>query len=191
MWSRLLRCASKIPAVFVAGAILCGCGAGSQFAFGAKQPLTEAPLRGATGLNLYVANYGYGTVTVYAPGGEKPLRTIFHGLQAPYALTFDGSGDLFVGNLGHDPNVQIYARGKKLVLRTIHRGVGDPETLAFDPSGNLYVANFCCENRVTVYAPGRGKPLRTITEGVNEPHALAFDGSGNLLVANVGNSTVT
>jgi hypothetical protein len=157
MWSRLLRCASKIPAVFVAGAMLCGCGAGSQFAFGAKQPLTDAPLRSATRLNLYVADYGNGTVTVYAPGGEKPLRTISHRLQAPYALTFDGSGSLFVGNLSPvDPNVRVYASGQGRVLRTINRGVGDPETLAFDPSGNLYVANFCCENRVAVYAPGSG-----------------------------------
>ena len=43
--------------------------------------------------NLYVANSGSGsavsTVTVYAPGGEAPLRTISEGVDLPKALAFD------------------------------------------------------------------------------------------------------
>lgn len=37
-----------------------------------------------------------GTVTVYASGSTKVLRTITQGVYYPYALVFDGSGNLYV-----------------------------------------------------------------------------------------------
>lgn len=37
----------------------------------------------ATGANLYVANYGSSTVTIYASGKNKVLRTISQGVGGP------------------------------------------------------------------------------------------------------------
>ncbi|HEY3675226.1 MAG TPA: hypothetical protein VGK84_04485 [Candidatus Tumulicola sp.] len=48
--------------------------------------------------NLYVLN-GNGTVTVHAPGGESPIRTI-QGLDHPIALTLDSGDKLYVANQG-------------------------------------------------------------------------------------------
>ena len=139
----------------------------------------EAP---ATNPNLYVANDGASTVTVYAQGSTKVLRNISKGVNAPYALAFDGSGNLYVANSGNN-TVTVYAPGKTSLLRTISKGVNDPMALAFDGSGNLYVANYR-NNTVTVYAPGKTSPLRRISKGINTPAALAIGGSGYLYVAN-------
>jgi sugar lactone lactonase YvrE len=151
--------------------------------------------------NLYVANDGCpasscghvvpSTVTVYAPGSTKVLRTITTTVDQPFALAFDSSGNLYVANYNAN-SVTVYAPGSTKVLRTIEKGVDRPDALAFDGPGNLYVANYpcrfaSCRNRassVTVYASGRGKVLRTISQGVASPFALAFDRSGNLYIAN-------
>ena len=53
----------------------------------------EAP---ATNTNLYVTNVA--TVTVYAQGSTKVLRTISKGVTGPEALAFDSSGNLYVAN---------------------------------------------------------------------------------------------
>ena len=95
------------------------------------------------------------TVTVYAPGSKNVLRTISQGVNAPYALAFDGSGDLYVANANAN-TVTVYASGGGTVLRTISKGVKYPDALAFDSYGNLYVAN-ASGYTVTVYAPGSTK----------------------------------
>jgi hypothetical protein len=151
--------------------------------------------------NLYVANDGCpasscrhvvgSTITVYAPGSTKVLRTITKTVDQPFALAFDGSGNLYVANYGVN-TVTVYAPGSTKVLRTIEKGVDRPDALAFDGSGNLFVANYPCRfascrnmaSSVTVYAPGSAKVLRTISQGVASPLTLAFDLSGNLYVAN-------
>jgi YVTN family beta-propeller protein len=134
----------------------------------------EAP---AMNLNLYVANYGNSTVTVYGKSSTKVLRTISKGISSPWRLVVGSAGYLYVAN--YNNTVTEYAPGKTSVLRTISQGVNTPLALAFDGSGNLYVANGG-NNTVTVYAKGSTKVLRTISQGITNPIALAFDGSGNL-----------
>ncbi len=151
--------------------------------------VTSASVHAAAGPNLYVANFA-GKVTIYAPGSESVLRTIVRGVNSPYALAFDTSRNLLVGDIG--PHlVRVYAPGGERPLRTISHRVVDPQALALDSSGNLYVSNFCCNNTITVYAAGSAQLSRRISQGINEPGELAFDGPGNLYVPNLGNSTVT
>jgi YVTN family beta-propeller protein len=147
----------------------------------------------AAGRNLYVANFGNNTVTVYLHGTTSVLRKITAGIKFPLALAFDGSGDLYVANLGCSltcppsttSSVTVYAPGGTSVLRTISTGIKFPEALAFDSSDSLYVANSSTPRAVTVYAHGK-RLARTISDGITSPVALAFDGSRNLYVANCG-----
>src|ERR1700729_576930 len=95
--------------ICAAAAVLSGCGALRQAQDDTPPIVARGAVHSATaGPNLYVANYSYGgqsTVTVYAPDSEQVLRTISRGLSAAYSLAFDGSGNLFVGNLSDsDPN---------------------------------------------------------------------------------------
>ena len=79
------------------------------------------------------------------PGQHEELLANHHekGGANPFALAFDGSGNLYVAN--YDENaVTVYAPGSTKVLRTIEKGVERPDALAFDGSSNLYVANYPC-----------------------------------------------
>ena len=89
--------------------------------------------------DLFVANYGSGTVSEFAPGSTTPTATLT-GLTDPYALAFDSSGNLFVANGNNPGTVSEFAPGSTTPTATL-TGLTDPHALAFDSSGNLYVAN--------------------------------------------------
>ena len=121
--------------------------------------------------NLYVVNQAgglFGTVTVYAPGKKTPSRTIGRGIEAPLALAFDRSGNLYIGNAG---TVTVYRRGTRSLLRTLKLGeaTGRLEVfgLAFDREGYLYVA---------VYAgsEGEGHPGFVAIYPPNSSHRFAI-----------------
>ncbi|NBV21440.1 MAG: hypothetical protein EBS05_05890 [Proteobacteria bacterium] len=109
------------------------------------------------------------------------------GLSVPYALAFDGAGNLFVAN--YDANtVSKFAPGATTASATL-TGLSGPSALAFDGAGNLFVASSNA-NTVSQFAPGATTASATLT-GLNGPYALAFDGAGNLLVANYNDTTVS
>jgi serine/threonine-protein kinase len=133
--------------------------------------------------NLYVANcmncglgaaaYVHGTdaVTEYGNGGTTPLKTItYSGVDVPFSLAVDPSGDLFVGNYAVN-TVTDYPPNATSPSETIHRGVSSPASLAIDHAGNLYVSN-AGANTVTRYAPGRGRPTATLR--VSYPSSIAI-----------------
>ena len=178
--------------VFLSTTILSACGNNSTLS--SSMPTADGLLAGPPVKNgdLYVANAGANTVTVYSRGSTSVLRTISKGVRYPNALAFDRSHNLYVANnfisYGHEGTVTVYAPNSQSVRRTIAQGVNAPNALAFDGSGNAYVANTGTpdfpESTVTVYAPGSKSVSRTISQGVHVPDALAFAGSGNLYVAN-------
>lgn len=157
--------------------------------------------------NLYVANCttcltgqnGVNNVVKIRPGTNAPSLTITNGVTFPFDLVLDGSGTLYVSNLGcYSPSVQCqvseYAKGYTSGPPTLAVSVQYPLGLAIDKEGYLYVANcMLCSNgqvgndQILVYAPGTTSPARTITTGVNEPVALAIDSSDDLYVANCMN----
>jgi hypothetical protein len=49
--------------------------------------------------NLYVANYGTNTVTVYAPNASSPKMTLSSGLNGPWDVKVDGFGNVYVANV--------------------------------------------------------------------------------------------
>ena len=63
-------------------------------------------------------------------------------MSEPDALTFDGSGNLYVANFSGNTtgNVTVYAAGSGTPLRTVSQGVSAPDSVAFDSAGKLYVA---------------------------------------------------
>lgn len=63
--------------------------------------------------NLYVANDGSGTVTIYAPRAKKPKETLRTGLTFPTDVAVDAAGDVFVSSNADSgsPYVSYFAAG--------------------------------------------------------------------------------
>jgi sugar lactone lactonase YvrE len=124
---------------------------------------------------LFVANYGSNTVTVYDENGNGPLRTLSKRLKLPRWLALSSTNDLYVTAKSY---VNVYLKSRQTQTKRIHTGA---IAVAIDASDNLYVSG---AGVVSVFAPGATKPTRTITQGLQSPTRLAIDASGNLYVAN-------
>ncbi|MGB8519881.1 MAG: beta-propeller fold lactonase family protein [Candidatus Tumulicola sp.] len=124
--------------VAFAAAVCGGCSGAAQTSltpaqvFASQSHATRGLARRAVpGPELYVANSGNDTVTVYAAASNTLLRTISKGIHTPYAIAFDPSGNLYVANYSAN-DVTVYAPGSDRVLRTISEGVNLPAYVAFD-----------------------------------------------------------
>jgi sugar lactone lactonase YvrE len=131
--------------------------------------------------NLYSANSGNDSITVYAKNASVPKLTITTGIDEPTALALGTSNTLYVMNSrGNTISVYDTANGNERYV--IPEGSVVPQAIAVDASGNLYVATY---TNVTVYSPNSEGPGRAITDGISGAIALQFDSAGNLYVANL------
>lgn len=124
-------------------------------------------------------------IAVYAPGASSPTRTITDGITTAYAMTTDGTGNLYVlnscvnrgGCTNSQNNVAIYSPGGDTPAHVVN-GLDFPVTLAVDISGNLYVANNGSAESdpgsVTVYTSGTYSLIRRVTRNVDNPGYLAL-----------------
>jgi len=156
--------------------------------------------------NLYVANFGGGTVLKFEPpfnSGSVPERTfaVCGGAGAGCGLnsiTFDKAGDLYVSDSfgGRIFKIDLPAGGSSVFLEPIDPVTGDnplrpgnhgfppfgANGLAFDHSGkNLYIAN-TADDRVLKYNLATAT-VSVFAESVNGADGIAFDSKGRLWVA--------
>ena len=159
--------------------------------------------------NIYVANEGNSTITVYAAGASgraTPMVTIAGGntgLSSPSGIARDGAGNIYVINHAASfsgGSITVYAAGatgNATPVATIagdNTGLSFPVGIALDGAGNIYVANFS-NSTITVYAAGasgNATPMATITgPGLNGPFGIALDGAGNIYVTNFSGNSIT
>ena len=140
--------------------------------------------------DLYVANSGNDTVTVYARGSISPSKTYSLGLagRGPAAVAVGSDGTVYVScNLGF---VVEYPPGGTSPTRTFSLPDAYFSGIALDAKGNLYVAyqTHGPSRGVYEYAKGSassGKDLG-LHLALGFPHGLAFDRAGDLLVVDCG-----
>jgi DNA-binding beta-propeller fold protein YncE len=137
--------------------------------------------------NLYVCNFGGGTVSKLSPLGA--ITTLATGLDRPAGVAINNAtGEVFVAEFGADRVVKI---GINLEISTFAATVG-PDSLAFDSLGNLYTANLKTDltgDSVTKIDPFGNSSI--FASGINTPNGLAFDGAGNLFVSNLQGDSIT
>src|SRR5205085_9507253 len=108
------------------------------------------------------------SITIYANGSNgnsPPIAAIAGsntGLQVPYGVAFDSSGNIYVANFISD-SITVYpsgASGNVAPTTTIagaNTRLKSPAGIALDANNNIYVANFAVNTgvaSVTVYAAG-------------------------------------
>ena len=59
-------------------------------------------------------------------------------LAAPFGITLDAAGDVYVTDTGHNTVIEVDSAGQSTVPFT---GLNSPTGVAVDPAGNVYVAN--------------------------------------------------
>lgn len=116
-------------------------------------------------------------VLIFAPGSADPVTTMTDGIEEAYAFAFDGSKNMYVGNMEAN-TVTEYPQNSATPIRMMPSD--EPWSVALDSSGSVFTADFA-KNTVSVFPTGASTPSYQIN--VVQPSALAFDGSGNLYVA--------
>lgn len=137
--------------------------------------------------NLYICNFGGGTVSKVARDGT--LTTLASGLSNPAGIAINNTtGEVFVAEFGGDRIVKI---GANLVVSTFATTVG-PDSLAFDSLGNLYTANLKTDiTGDTITKIDTLGNTSVFASGINTPNGLAFDTLGNLFVSNLQGNSIT
>ena len=171
----------------------------------ALTPVKSGAAVGAEG-RIFVANEGApgstGSVTEYTvrgSGNVRPILTISRGVNQPYGLAFDASGNLWVAN--NNSNTVVEYKKSELakaspapsviISSSPDQALNGPSGLAFDSSGNLWVANNG-PNTVIEYTKaelsGSGSPAPRVNFtnaalfAAAGPVGLAVDPSGRLWV---------
>lgn len=134
------------------------------------------------------------------------------GFYAPYGITIDGTGNLFVGEYANQAIRKITPAAVVTTLAGngtagLLNGTGSnatfnqPVGLAVDASGNVFIADYLNNviRKITptgVVTTFAGSGAAALTDGTgtsaafNGPFALVFDPSGNLIVADYLNHAV-
>ena len=136
---------------------------------------------------LFVVEGNTNTVSQIGPNGTQSTFAN-SGLNTPYGLAFDSSGNLYVSNQGNQTIRKFSSTGTDLG-NFATTGLNGPAGVAFDSLGNLYVANL--NNNTIRRFSSTGMDLGNfIATGLNGPESVRFDSSGNLYVPNVNNNTI-
>lgn len=138
--------------------------------------------------DLYVADYGDGTIDLLKNKGLFPDGKITDGINGPLGVTLDPSGNLYVANAS-GVDVTEYAPGTSSPLFAYSTGMVEPFSLAVSPGGKVYevdtgnaggVGNN--DGFVNVYAQQSNSILRSCQIN-GHPMGIAIDRKGEIFVS--------
>ena len=104
---------------------------------------------------------GSNTIFKFTPDGTE--STFASGLNGPFGLAFDSSGNVFEGDFGSNTIFKFTPDGTK---STFASGLSGPIGLAFDSSGNLFEADYY-SGTIFKFTPAGTKS--TFASGLSQP----------------------
>ncbi|HET6998247.1 MAG TPA: NHL repeat-containing protein [Solirubrobacterales bacterium] len=177
----------------------------SQFSAAGRTPypngIVTGDLRAPQGIavdqrgNVWVANHGGESVTLYPQGDPARARTIRGGgLYNPFTIAIDAEGNAWVDNGSLDSEragslTRISPSGEATGPFTVER-MRSPQGMAIDSGGNLWVASLENDN-VTWLGPDGQVRGRFRTPSIQGPWGVAVDGEDNVWVASFVGQKVT
>jgi DNA-binding beta-propeller fold protein YncE len=135
---------------------------------------------------LYVANPGNNTVTVYPYGSTHPTRTYSQDLKGPIFPIVDSHGELYVTNAAGGTVVE-YLAGSTNVYQVLQTPGTEADGLALDKHENLYVAyrNSPGQGSIEEFAPGSTQG-QILGMTLDEPQGLVVVPRGNIIATETG-----
>jgi sugar lactone lactonase YvrE len=138
--------------------------------------------------NLYVANQGNNTVTVYPSRSTSPSVTYSQDLSRPLYPIVDAHGDLFVGNANTGTVIE-YPSGSTSASEVLQTAGHEADGMDFDLQGNLYVAyrnaSYGIDSSIEEFAPGSTQGT-ILGMSLNQPQAVVVDNKANILAVETG-----
>jgi hypothetical protein len=141
-----------------------------------------APAKYSALKDLYVADYGTGTIFLFKNDGYAPDGSITSGISGPWDVTLDRSGNLYVANAAGG-NITEYAPGTSTPSFTYSYGMISPRLITVDRQGNLFETDFTDYSgygTVSEFPQGSNYPVHSCS--VFAPWAVATDSSGDVFV---------
>jgi glucose/arabinose dehydrogenase len=138
----------------------------------------------ATTGNFYVANSNVpGSISQVTPGGVVSTY-LSSGVRAPYGVSLDASGALYIGNNGNYTLTKA-SGGSATAFATFTPGAGTRGT-AVDGDGNIFTS---VGNGIQKTSP-LGDTSTFVASGMGFPFGLAWGSNGNLYVASYTDNRV-
>src|SRR5439155_1350426 len=115
---------------------------------------------------LFAADNGSNTIFRFTPDGTE--STFVSGLNGPFGLAFDSSGNVFEGDTGSNTIFKFTSDGTG---STFAPGLSGPVGLAFDSSGNLFETD---HGSGTIFKFTAAGTKSIFASGLSGPSGLAF-----------------
>ncbi|MES2220945.1 MAG: NHL repeat-containing protein, partial [Acidobacteriota bacterium] len=139
---------------------------------------------------------GTGGAAVGKVNSASTVKSLGSGFNHPEGVAIDGSGNVFVADLGNNAVKEMLAVGGSIpaspTIKAVGSGFSQPTAVAVDGSGNVFVAD-TLNNVVKQIVAGTGgaaagtvnssSTVKILGNGFSEPDGVAVDSSGNVFVA--------
>jgi sugar lactone lactonase YvrE len=138
------------------------------------------------GLTVTVTQAGTSYIGPFGPG---PLITLASsGLNGPYGVAVDGSGNVYVAD-SQNSVIREWNASTQQMTTLVSSGLNVPSGVAVDNSGNIYIAD-TVNNAIKKWNASTQQVTTLVSSGLNGPSSVAVDGSGNVYIADTLNGAI-
>jgi hypothetical protein len=111
------------------------------------------------------------------------------GLNNPKGLAVDGSGNVYIADIGNNAIEIIVRPNLYPYMYTLVSGLNDPTGVAVDGASNVYIAN-SGNNAIEEWTAANSNVITLVSSGLSGPEGVAADCAGNVYIADTGNGAI-